>query len=696
MPTTAPRDVIGDDGGAPGSWSPCVSPRVSARASARPLEFAGLLMSEARGKPPLPPRASPQVSRSAPPKSPSPAPAHGPSPLGSPRAEEAPRARSLREDAGSLRGARDEGDSSGARARSLRDRAEMPLLEERLASGTASSSSSRGATPLSSPHGSLRRAEAEAAAAAAATTAATATAIAAAEAETPCEREPRGAGEAQAAGEAEGAAKAMSHRARVAQETLATETTYVRQLKTLLYVYVEPVKGIKGLTAEDLRGLFSNIETIVMLHENFLEQVAERVQEWTDDTVLGDLFAQASSQWFKVYKSYINNCCRLDHSEQLEGLSIEGFLILPVQRIPRYVLLVKELVRCTSPGHRDSALLSEALAKLLEIADYINEAKRATEDKQRVASAVASWKRYTAAMPEDPHRLLLRECTVDTPQSKGKLRLWLFTDLVVVTSPDGVFRAQVDYADATLARNSPVAGMATFASPQFAMTCVAESDDACAVVDALESLVAEARRHPGVRSTQSVRASAVDDVRDTPEQLDKYSEQRLRIVRSLAASEQEHVRLVDRARRVAGIALRTGSVPPHFAQSFARVCEFLESAHAVHTATATRLEQRAAAWESRDDVADVFDDLAPIMEAFGVFAASVGEYSRTRDSTRESSAAFAETLLPALEKVAARLSQYGSALRELRANTGRRSKDVEPLERLLVLVDAACTTAGVA
>jgi hypothetical protein len=50
--------------------------------------------------------------------------------------------------------------------------------------------------------------------------------------------------------------------------------------------------------------------------------------------------------------------------------------VVPVQRIPRYVLLLKELLKCTPESHSDFANCQKAHASLEKVAGLINEKKR--------------------------------------------------------------------------------------------------------------------------------------------------------------------------------------------------------------------------------------------------------------------------------------------------------------------------------
>lgn len=55
-----------------------------------------------------------------------------------------------------------------------------------------------------------------------------------------------------------------------------------------------------------------------------------------------------------------------------------------VQRIPRYNLLLADLVKHTWPDHKDYATLKQALGSMEEVANYINERKREAENLDKI------------------------------------------------------------------------------------------------------------------------------------------------------------------------------------------------------------------------------------------------------------------------------------------------------------------------
>jgi hypothetical protein len=65
-------------------------------------------------------------------------------------------------------------------------------------------------------------------------------------------------------------------------------------------------------------------------------------------------------------------------------MSLASFLIKPAQRITKYPLLIRELLKCTSETDPDHSNLVIALKELEELATIVNERKRQTENQQKI------------------------------------------------------------------------------------------------------------------------------------------------------------------------------------------------------------------------------------------------------------------------------------------------------------------------
>lgn len=63
---------------------------------------------------------------------------------------------------------------------------------------------------------------------------------------------------------------------------------------------------------------------------------------------------------------------------------LSSFLILPVQRIPRYEMLLGDLLKHTSPEHADFPDLKKAVDLIKGVATYVDEKKSEAESVTRV------------------------------------------------------------------------------------------------------------------------------------------------------------------------------------------------------------------------------------------------------------------------------------------------------------------------
>ena len=122
--------------------------------------------------------------------------------------------------------------------------------------------------------------------------------------------------------------------------------------------------------------------------------------------------------------------------------NVFSFLIMPVQRLPRYVLLFQELVDKTSEDHPDYKNLKLAVVKAKEISSNVNQDVTTEEQKQRVMEiqkrffvnemwSVLGFQPKTIVAP---HRRFIKEGVLLLENSQsgyhGKFYFYLFNDIV--------------------------------------------------------------------------------------------------------------------------------------------------------------------------------------------------------------------------------------------------------------------------
>eukprot|EP01119_Soliformovum_irregulare_P018598 TRINITY_DN5740_c0_g1_i2.p1 TRINITY_DN5740_c0_g1~~TRINITY_DN5740_c0_g1_i2.p1 ORF type:complete len:250 (-),score=44.15 TRINITY_DN5740_c0_g1_i2:18-767(-) len=162
-----------------------------------------------------------------------------------------------------------------------------------------------------------------------------------------------------------------------------------------------PLQEMSILSPEEINKLFANTGTIRKLHEVLLEDLKKRLQTWTPGQRIGDIFLQLVP-FMKLYEVYINNYNNavafltsitqtrvrfhmfLKHvSEKGAGhsqLFLDNLLIVPVQRLPRYEMLLKELLKYTDKDHEDYETLSKAFEAVGSTIRLLNWKKKMQDD----------------------------------------------------------------------------------------------------------------------------------------------------------------------------------------------------------------------------------------------------------------------------------------------------------------------------
>lgn len=260
----------------------------------------------------------------------------------------------------------------------------------------------------------------------------------------------------------------LTQRCRVVRELYTTEKSYGESLQLLHEVYYVPLlKNVKGppmeriISRADLNLIFSNLEFIVAVNKELLTRIQERIVLWSEDQLIADIFLHMGD-FLKVYKNY---CSTFDDANDKIGVllrerplladflanadrkarermetssNIYSFLIMPVQRIPRYGLLLKELLQLTNPSHPDYANIEEAAIKCKAIASSLNESVAIEEHRQIMIKIqnrfVLNYLGLSSRSIVAPHRRYIREGILlleNTASVPGKFYAYLFNDVFV-------------------------------------------------------------------------------------------------------------------------------------------------------------------------------------------------------------------------------------------------------------------------
>eukprot|EP01117_Protostelium_nocturnum_P019345 TRINITY_DN836_c0_g3_i1.p1 TRINITY_DN836_c0_g3~~TRINITY_DN836_c0_g3_i1.p1 ORF type:complete len:1638 (-),score=764.62 TRINITY_DN836_c0_g3_i1:204-5117(-) len=253
----------------------------------------------------------------------------------------------------------------------------------------------------------------------------------------------------------------VSKRDEIINETILTERKYVESLRILIEVFYKPLQESGMITASQLRVIFGVVEILYGTNQVLLSKLEERAKHWTSHSKIGDIILEIVP-YLKVYTAYVNNAnlsivtvaeisnTYHDFHKFLEdaknnggcGLDIQSYLIGPIQRIPRYVLLLKDLYKNTTEDHPDHDDLAKALESIESVAIYVNEKKREAENMTTVMR-IQSQVIFDSGTKEEPlvqpHRRLVKKGKLvekDEVSLRKRSRVcFLFNDIFLVTKP---------------------------------------------------------------------------------------------------------------------------------------------------------------------------------------------------------------------------------------------------------------------
>lgn len=126
----------------------------------------------------------------------------------------------------------------------------------------------------------------------------------------------------------------------------------------------------------------------------------------------------------------------------VRSLDLSSYLLVPMQRITRYPLLIKQILQYTEPDE-DRALTEHALRTAERILDDINEAVREQEGRDRLkVLSQCLWLGQgrldlTAPTRHLGDRKLLKEGLLNKAKSGRKLRVFLCNDILLLTDEPG-------------------------------------------------------------------------------------------------------------------------------------------------------------------------------------------------------------------------------------------------------------------
>ncbi|XP_077686490.1 uncharacterized protein LOC144272362 [Eretmochelys imbricata] len=183
-------------------------------------------------------------------------------------------------------------------------------------------------------------------------------------------------------------------------EFVHTEASYGEDLRIIREEFYLPMQSAGLLTREQLLVVFSNIQELIDLNENFLEYLQEEIDQAFDQddedlmtVCIGEIFLEFVNMLpaFQTYclqqSSSVNMLNALEKEKELlriflnvsqndntvlRRMNLRSFLMAPLQRVTKYPLLLSRIIKATIEYHPDHGSLREAKSRIESHLEHIN------------------------------------------------------------------------------------------------------------------------------------------------------------------------------------------------------------------------------------------------------------------------------------------------------------------------------------
>ncbi|XP_032074932.1 FYVE, RhoGEF and PH domain-containing protein 2 isoform X2 [Thamnophis elegans] len=186
---------------------------------------------------------------------------------------------------------------------------------------------------------------------------------------------------------------------KIALELLETEQAYVVRLHLLDQVFfselMKEARTTKAFPEDVVKMIFSNISSIYQFHSQFfLPELKKRMEDWDSNPRIGDII-QKVAPFLKMYSEYVKNFDKAMHlitvwsekalpfqelisniqkQEVSANLTLQHHMLEPIQRIPRYELLLKDYIQKLPLESPDKEDAQKALEMIFTAAKHSNAA----------------------------------------------------------------------------------------------------------------------------------------------------------------------------------------------------------------------------------------------------------------------------------------------------------------------------------
>jgi len=193
----------------------------------------------------------------------------------------------------------------------------------------------------------------------------------------------------------------------VLSELHETEKNYVDVVRVIIG-FKKTLEASK-LTKTDIALIFSNVTDLMVVHKDLLNEIELQMKSTTGRNI-STPFAKVCPK-MKVYGRF---CCEIPQSlarlkklmtdpklarileeareKSSQRFPLKDLLNVPMQRVLKYPLLIKELIKGTPDNHPDKQNLVATMQTVVDLAAYVNQTKKDHDALKKVEGLVRNYK----------------------------------------------------------------------------------------------------------------------------------------------------------------------------------------------------------------------------------------------------------------------------------------------------------------
>lgn len=196
--------------------------------------------------------------------------------------------------------------------------------------------------------------------------------------------------------------KDLKYRANVVKEIICTEDSFIKNLDIIIQNIILPLKlneklHLSQFSLRTILSVFSNMESIRNFNEKLFIQLKHLKTNYHHMITFGKIVL-GFLPFFKFYfiycnefeehnlllqgirndtenlefKQFANWLKNIENTPILKNMDLNSFMVMPVQRLPKYILLFKDLLKHTEENHPDYDDLKKCLKQFTEINEENN------------------------------------------------------------------------------------------------------------------------------------------------------------------------------------------------------------------------------------------------------------------------------------------------------------------------------------